>query len=257
MMQLSMQEPSTGPVVSTLSRGIADVLGPELVGIYLIGSAVSGGFDPGVSDVDLIAVTESEAGALALPALEAVTSGFVRTRPEWTERVEVVYVGRSTLQSFRTGGTLAVVSPGEPFHVRDDATDWAQTWYQLRETAVTLSGPPPCTLVPPIDWPEFTRALARTARAIRAYDRRDATPGARAYAVLTLCRTLVTIRTDRLPSKQQAAAWVSDRMPEWEWLIQAALACRSAGGREGFDDPETRAAVERFLELLVTELPAG
>jgi hypothetical protein len=46
-------------------------------------------------------------------------------------------------------------------------------------------------------------------------------------------------------------------MPEWEWLIEAALACRAAGGREEFNDPETQAAVERFLELLVTELPPG
>src|SRR5262245_55091131 len=102
-MQATMPEPSVVPIVATLTRGIREVLGPDLIGVYLIGSAVSGGFDPGVSDVDLIVITEPEVEGLDLPGLEAVTSGFVRDRPEWTERVEVVYVGRSTLRSFRSG----------------------------------------------------------------------------------------------------------------------------------------------------------
>ena len=249
-----MPEPSVAPIVTTLTEGIRQVLGPQLIGVYLIGSAVSGGFDPGVSDVDLIAVTEPEADGLDLAALESVTSGFVRDRPEWTERVEVVYVGRATLRSFRTGGSLAVVSPGEPFHVRDDAIDWTQTWYQLRETGVAVTGPPAATLVPAIDWPEFTQALVNTARAIRARDRGDSTPGGRAYGVLTLCRTLTTVRTGEPPTKQHAAAWVRVRMPEWAWLIDAALRCRASGGRVGFDDPATIEAAWRFEDLVLAQM---
>jgi hypothetical protein len=252
-----MLEPSVASIVNTLTNGIRAVLGPQLIGVYVIGSAVSGGFDPGVSDIDLITVTETDVMGLDLPALEAVTRGFVRERPEWTERVEVVYVGRSTLRAFRSGGSLAVVSPGESFHVRHDAIDWTQTWYQLRELSATVTGPPPTELVSRIDWSDFIRALMHTADAIRERDCGDQTPGGRAYGVLTACRTLATVRTGRVPTKQQSAAWVSERMPEWRWLIDAALRCRASGGREGFDDQRTRTATGLFLDRVAAELSDG
>jgi len=57
-------------LLDALTAAIRGVLGDDLVGLYLYGSAVSGGFDAGVSDLDLAAVTGPEVEALDLAGLE-------------------------------------------------------------------------------------------------------------------------------------------------------------------------------------------
>src|SRR5689334_21301087 len=45
------------PILALLLSGMQDVLGDQLVGLYLYGSLSSGDFDPASSDVDFVAVT--------------------------------------------------------------------------------------------------------------------------------------------------------------------------------------------------------
>jgi hypothetical protein len=142
------------------------------------------------------------------------------------------YVGRATLEAFRTSpGSLAVISPGEPFHVRDDrVAEWLQNWYLLRETGVPLYGAEAAATVPPIAWAEFVAATVRYADELRNRSRLGAGGGVLAYTILTLCRALRTVRTQTHGSKQEAAAWTRERMPEWAPLIDAALECRLSRG---------------------------
>ncbi len=152
-------------MLETLVSRIHAALGDDLVGIYLYGSYVSGGFDPGVSDVDLVVVTAREADQIDLAGLGRVHDDVVSLHPDWSDRLEVVYIGRAALRSFRTStARLAVISPGEPFHLRDDrVVEWLQNWYLIREAGRTLFGPPAGTLVPPISMAEFVAAAARYA----------------------------------------------------------------------------------------------
>src|SRR5450756_3220920 len=118
---MNRDERPAADFVAALASEIQGVLGDDLVGLYLYGSSVTGGFDPGVSDIDLVAVTSPEVGALDLTGFGQMQHAFVSRYPEWGDRLEIFYVGRATLQSFRTSpGSLAVISPGEPFHVRDE-----------------------------------------------------------------------------------------------------------------------------------------
>src|SRR5437870_6374635 len=122
-------------VAQDLARSIREVLGEDLVGIYLSGSAATGGFDTDVSDLDLVAVTAAPADRIDLAGLKAMHGEFIRERLDWVDRIEAVYVGRVTLASFRTStDSMAVISPGEPFHIRSDApVRWLQNWYLIRE----------------------------------------------------------------------------------------------------------------------------
>ena len=242
-----------------LASEIRGVLGDDLVGLYVYGSSVSGGFDAGVSDIDLVAVTSTEVEALDLAGLGRMHGAFVGRYPEWNDRLEIVYIGRATLESFRTSsGSLAVISPGEPFHVRDEhVADWLQNWYLLRATGVCLYGPGAAEIVPPITWTEFVAATVRYADEMRSRSRLGAAGGVLAYTILTLCRALNTIRTGTLGSKQEAAAWARERMPRWAPLIDAALACRLSRGTVGFDDEPSRAAAETFIAVLADEIHAG
>jgi predicted nucleotidyltransferase len=245
--------------VAALVSEMRGVLGDDLVGLYLYGSSVSGGFDPGVSDIDLVAVTSPEVEALDLAGLERMQNALVSRHPDWHDRLEIVYVGRATLESFRTGaGSLAVISPGEPFHVRDErAAEWLQNWYLVRETGVCLYGADAAAIVPPITWPEFADATVRYADEMRSRSRLGASGGVFAYTILTTCRALRTVRTRTHGSKQEAAAWTRERMPEWAPLIDAALVCRLSRGTIGFEDERSRAAAETFIALLAAEILAN
>lgn len=242
-------------LIETLVSDVRAVLDGDLVGIYLYGSGVSGGFDAGVSDLDLVVVTSAEVEAIDLAGLEQVQLDIVSRNPEWSDRLEIVYIGRTTLQSFRTsGGSLAVISPGEPFHVVGDVADWLQNWYLVRETGVTLFGVGAADVIPPITRVEFVAAVAQYAGWLGHRNADDLGPGSLAYAVLSLCRALRTVRTGLPCSKQEAAAWARVRMPEWAWLIDAALRCRLSRGATGFDDEQTRTAARRFIRLLADEI---
>jgi hypothetical protein len=43
-------------------------------------------------------------------------------------------------------------------------------------------------------------------------------------------------------------------MPEWAWLIDAALRCRLSRGTIGFDDERSRAGVDEFIELVAARI---
>ena len=248
--------PPERAVADALATSIQGVLGDALVAIYLTGSAVTGGFDPGVSDLDLVVVTADPPDRIDLPGLRRMHDAFVRGRPEWQDRIEAVYVARTTLQSFRTSvDRLAVISPGEPLHVRDDRPVlWLQNWYLARASGVALVGPAASEIVPAISWPEFVEATARYVAEVADRLEADLSSGELAYALLTTCRAAMTIRTDRSVTKQEAAIWVSQGMPESARLIAAALRCRLSGGTVGFDDPQTQAAARTLVRRLASEL---
>jgi aminoglycoside adenylyltransferase-like protein/nucleotidyltransferase-like protein len=253
-------EPRTERLVAAdLASTIQSVIGNDLVAIYLTGSSVTGGFDPGVSDLDLVVVTTVPPERLDLSGLERMHATFAQGRPDWRDRIETVYVGRTTLRSFRTSSDhLAVISPGEPFHVRDDHPGlWLQNWYLAREFGVALVGPAATEVVPRISWPEFVAATARYAAEVAARLDDDLSPGELAYVVLTTCRAVTTIKTDHHVSKQEAAAWVRERIPDSARTIAAALQCRLSHGAVGFDDVQGQAAARALVHRLAREIGAS
>ena len=253
---MDADDPEPEALLGRLVTDVRAVLGADLVGIYLYGSYVSGGFDPGVSDLDLVAVVAPQIEAIDLEGLGRMHRDLVSRYQAWNDRIEVVYIGRAALWSFRTSpGPLAVISPGEPFHLRDErVVEWLQNWYLVQETGVTLHGPDVAVVVPPIAWTEFVAATARYADDVRHRNIDHEGPGALAYTVLTMCRALRTVRTQACGSKQEAAAWTRVRMPEWAWLIDSALRCRLSRGASGLADPQTRAAAARFIGLVAAQI---
>jgi len=243
--------------VEELTTRLRSALGPDLVALYLYGSAVSGGFDVGVSDIDLVVVIEHDLVADTVARIESFHADTVHRHPEWHDRLELVYVKRDTLARFRGGGPIGVISPGEPFHVRDGIELWLQNFYLVREFGVTLAGPGPAAAIPEISWPEFLAATTSYADEVRGRSLHDATPGSRAYNVLTMCRALCTVRMNRPCSKQEGAAWVRAQMPEWACLIDAAERCRLSRGQTGFADLEIVQAAERLMALLGVAITTG
>jgi predicted nucleotidyltransferase len=249
----SVVVPAARPVVEVARDEVANALGGELVGLYLMGSAISGGFTEGVSDLDLVAVTASPADRLDLAALERGHGAIVARFREWRDRIEIVAIGRSTLARFRsTTDRLAVISPGERLHLSGPASDWRQNWYLARTTSVALVGPPPADSFPAIATSEFVDGIRWYAGWLGSSVDRVQDARGLSYAVLSACRAARTVATGAPCSKQDGADWMKARTPELAGLIDEALAARESRGAVGLADEPTREAA-RALARAVAE----
>jgi hypothetical protein len=222
------------PIVALLPALLDDLratLGDELVGVYLYGSAITGGFDGESSDLDLVIVTAPDVATMDLARIEALHARLATREPDWADRLDLAYVGRDTLGAFRSGGAVASISHDDPLQLYVEADDWLQTWYLVRETAVAVFGPDAVELVPPIGDDEFVRAVRRSALELAQRAQTDERDGWRAFALLTLCRVLVTTPGGPIVSKAEAGAGAIRDHPELRPAIEAALAFREHRGR--------------------------
>jgi Domain of unknown function (DUF4111) len=250
---------SVAVALPPLADDLTAALGTDLVALYLYGSAVSGGFDEDVSDVDLVAVTAIEAEGLDLAMLDRIHEAFVARDPEWTDRLEIVYLSQMALTAFGTEpGRLAVISPGETLHVTGPVRDWLQNWYLVRSTGIPVLGPPAVDVLPDIAVDEFLDGVrSYLAYLARFANRDDLPPGLVAYAVLSACRAVRTLRTGEPCSKQEGAFWIRDRRPDDASIIDEALVCRLARGRTGLERPRDRAAAVALVRVLARQVGQG
>jgi hypothetical protein len=74
-----------------------------------------------------------------------------------------------------------------------------------------------------------------------------ATLGNQAYAILTMCRGLRTVRTGEYVSKREAAHWASEQLPAYEELIRTALLWRDERRGATYDATPTRDRAAAFV----------
>ena len=154
------QFPSMDKLITELHEVIQTTLGDKLCGIYLFGSLVTGDFDPKNSDIDLLAMVETDVTEKELEQLRATHKDFVRDHPEWNDRIEVAYVGIEAMRDFKTKtARIARISPGEPLHYREMDAQWLLDWYVVQEQGLPIYGPPPKTFIPHIERQEFVDLL--------------------------------------------------------------------------------------------------
>jgi predicted nucleotidyltransferase len=109
-------DPAVAAVLDAVRDAILSVTGPPLVGLYLFGSLVTGDFETGVSDIDLIAVLADAPNEQLAARLRQMHEDLAQARADWDDRIEVIYISTKGLANCRTETTtIAVISPGEPF----------------------------------------------------------------------------------------------------------------------------------------------
>jgi len=211
--------------LATLASILEAVLGSDLVGLYLYGSLTQRAFDPARSDIDCLAVVR---GHPTPPACARLRRRLMRaaSSDRWISRVQMqILLERRLLRADRRGaryqfGTLRPSgSDGNPL-----------VWMNVLASGVTITGPRPATLLPPITRDMVDAALRRELEYLRTEISDPASPWRRrqfyrAYAVLTLCRILYTSRARKVISKPRAAGWALRTLPiRWHPLIRAAIA---------------------------------
>jgi hypothetical protein len=219
-------------VLERLVAGIEQVLGGELVGVYLQGSLAYGGFEPERSDIDFVAVLRDRLTDEQSKALEQMHHALAEGGYGWARDLEGAYLPASFVRRH---------DPHDEWHQEWHDGEWklggfGQDWdiprWILRERGVALTGPDPRQLVDPVSADQLRAAVRSVLKnwwqpmlTDGGFLRQGA--GYQGFAVMTMCRALHTLATGQVSSKGEAVAWALENLPEeWHDLIRAAGAWR-------------------------------
>ncbi|MFB7917195.1 aminoglycoside adenylyltransferase domain-containing protein [Streptomyces sp. NPDC056061] len=246
------------PVPTDIVRYVAEVsaalagVRPDLVGVYLHGSAVLGGFHGARSDVDVLAVVAepgTEADQQAMGA--AVTEVEARCPGTGLEMSVITAATAADLGScpfevhIRTTAAETVVIPGAG-HAGD--TDLVLHSTVCREHALAVCGPPAPAVFGPVPADRVGAAMVGELR--WALD--HATP---TYGVLNACRALRFADDGRLCSKLDGGRWYLTR--HGDDAVVAAAVAHQRDGHAGPTTPAAAAFVAAACDRLSTPGPAS
>ncbi len=204
-------------------------LGPELLGLYLIGSLAHGGFSRRYSDIDVAVITE---GGLSPPMLDTLRRQAVALSTEWGPKVSVFWTDRQfSVGRFPPLDRLDYLDRPVVLAERERVTPPRPALDEIRGY---LRG------APFANWAtrakEFAAAAALDAKDRKAYLR----------ALLYPARLGFSYMTGRMASNDDAVAYLRGHTPSGLDLdsIERALRCRHAAA-----DPD-------YLFDLRSRLPA-
>jgi Domain of unknown function (DUF4111) len=262
-------DPALEAYASSLAGRLLGVLGPDLVGVYLHGSAVLGGWRAEVSDVDLLGVVTGPlpepakqavaerltdpalpcpaAHGLELSLITAATAGSPARLPPFELHVAFAPGTRRHREGFPVNLPRTKVVDGSGQAGDPDLLLYVAV---CRRSGRAVLGPPPAVVFaePPRSWLlEATAAELRWAAGRATF----------AYQVLTACRAWRFLEDDVLASKVAAGAWARTRLAaaapdltDLTGLVDLALAAQR-GEIPMPVDPALLAAADQFLKRVM------
>jgi hypothetical protein len=241
--------------VAAFGARVGDVLlgalGTDLAGVYFVGSVALGGYVPGESDIDIVAVTTS---ALTDPQRRTVASDVIDATAACPARgLEFTLYRRNVVRSPPVGADFEVNANGGPRMatvVHLEPTFESGFWYVLdravaHRSGVAIAGPPASDLFADVPRGALLEAMQESMAWHRAHEK------ATLYSVLNACRAWRFAVEGVLGSKLEGAAWARARWPD-TGSIDAAVALR-----HGQQAPLEEARVEALLSSVATHLSAA
>jgi predicted nucleotidyltransferase len=250
--------------IQQVVRLVGDVLGAEVIGIYLHGSAVlDGGLKP-ASDVDVFVVSrrqmDDQERRAVLGGLFEVSGFMAGARP-----VELIVVVQSEVCPWRFPPTgdflygewlrneLEASGPPQP----ELMPDLAVLITMVLAGDHPLTGPPPAQVLAPVPRADLLRASVAGIPGLL-----DGLDGDTRNVVLTLARIWNTLDTGEIRSKDAAANWALARLspehrPVLEHAIQLYLSRRYSEERWSEELREQTPAHVRAVLAEIDRLSAG
>jgi predicted nucleotidyltransferase len=245
-------------VVSTLR----DSLGAGLVGVYLHGSLAMGGFCPGRSDVDVLAVCAEPLSHEHSIALGDALVVIPRLRSGTDLELSLVTDAALRTPSAAPSFEAHVSTHEQPFvvdgHDRPGDEDLVIHFAMARARGRSLQGPDPREVFPEPDRTSLLRAFLGDIEWARehgaaGWEGHDMPECASmAYQVLNGARCLRYLETGDLGSKVEGAAWLErrDTDPDVRVLLDAALAYQRGDTPDLPDERSVNAFMARVEALL-------
>jgi predicted nucleotidyltransferase len=213
------QDNETKEQITQCLNLLKDVLGQDLLGVYLYGSAIIGGLQK-YSDIDLFVVTDRSTTYEEKAKLEAnllQISGIYMKSSKLP--IEMTVVDKSEINpwryppnfDFQYGDWLRKEFESgniEPWSTKE-MPDLALLITQILLASKTLLGPNPNQVLSKIPYRDFMIATTKALDGLMADLHSDTR-----NVLLTYARIWSTVETDTIRSKPAAADWVIDRLPE-------------------------------------------
>lgn len=228
-------------LLNEIRRTHMEILGENLVGLYLHGSIAFGCFNPQKSDVDYIAaVRKPLAPDTRLRLLEAVY------RLNWEAPAKGLEMSAVLLQYCRdfvypTPFELHFSNAHRSAYARDPGgfaeamrgtdSDLAAHFTVLRHKGIALCGPPVPSVFGAVPWENYLDSICADIA-----DAETAVQNDPVYVLLNLCRVLAAVREKRVLSKAEGGAWGLAHLDmRFAPLLHEALECYRTGGAFGPD----------------------
>lgn len=219
--------PDVNAALDELLSGVQAVLGSHFVGMYLYGSLASGDFNLESSDIDFVVVTDSELHNETVNALAALHTRLAASGLKWAQKLEGAYVPQQTLRRPQPGcAPCPQINEGN-FYVEFLGDDWVIQRDVLHRQGIKLAGPPPQSLIDPVATEDLRQAVLDVFHNWWEPMLEDPTflqrNDYRAYAVLSMCRTLYTLQYGLIASKPVSARWAQQVVGQHAEMIEQAM----------------------------------
>jgi hypothetical protein len=251
--------PELNAVLTELLHSTQAILNENFIGLYLNGSFALGGFDAD-SDVDFIVVTGTDVTAAQESALQIMHGRIYDLPTPWAQHLEGSYITRNLLKRPDPTHTLLLYLDNTARElVRSDHCNTLVVRWTMREYGISLAGPDPKTLIPPVVPDELRSEAAQIMhkwqREINAEPAMLQNRWLQAYAVVTFCRMLYTIQNGTITPKPAAVGWAQGALDSrWAGLIERAWADRpnpSLKYRQQADPDDAQSTLE-FIRYAIT-----
>ena len=243
-------------VLDAFVKGSQDILGDQLCGVYLHGSAVMGCFNPAKSDIDLIVVVEHALTGEIKRAFLDMTVALNAAAPP--KGIEMSVVTRAVCRPFVyptpyelhfSAGHLDRYGRDPDEYIREmkgTDKDLAAHFTVIRTRGRSLCGLPVEEVFGEVPREDYLDALW--------YDVEGAEEEITAYPmylILNLSRVLAFCREGTVLSNKEGGQWAMDHLPAtFHPLIQAALREYTQAAVVTYDKPLAKRYAEYMLEAI-------
>ena len=218
--------PELNGVLAELVSRMRSVLGDSFIGCYLQGGFAVGGGDEH-SDVDWVAVVESELNDSQVTGLQSMHASVFGLESYWAQHLEGSYFPAEILRDpYRRGEELWYLDNGAVSLIRSVHCNTMLVRWIVREMGVVLSGPPPASLVNPISVGELRSEIASEILEWGQHILDDPSCYAnefyQKYIALNFARMLHDLHQGRAGSKRAGYEWaVANLDPGWIPLLDS------------------------------------
>jgi predicted nucleotidyltransferase len=250
---------SLQPLLDRIVQGFRQLLGDNLVGIYLHGSLAMDSFNPHASDIDFLVVVRNTLDLDTKHALVRLTLDLAADAPPKGLELSVVLVEYTRQIVYPTPFELHYSPAWHDAYLKSQVdlvtpqvdADLAGHFMITRRRGRCLYGQPIDAVFGAVPQGAYRDSILRDARQIL-----DDITGSPVYSVLNLCRVIAYQQEGLITSKQEGGLWGLEHLDAaFHTLIQQALDAYQSSTPTAFtwDDRE----LERFGRYAETLLDSG
>ena len=198
-------------ILTLLLNSVQEILGNQLVGMYLYGSLSSGDFDPESSDIDFLVVTTSTLSDKAIAELRSMHQRIWKSSLKWSSKLEGSYIPKRDIRRHDPHSPPCPTVNEGKFYLDKRGSDWIIQRHVIREQGIILTGPEPKTLIDPVSPEDIRRAVKEVLQEWWLPMLEDPSwlknhgSEYHAFAILSMCRALHALEHGMIVSKPVAA----------------------------------------------------